>query len=74
MKSVGELFKELGFNKDAPLETQKAFIKHLISAVNQSTNHPVAEQQVQAAPASKIVAAKKGEQLEFDFSESKRVS
>jgi hypothetical protein len=30
MKSVGEILTELGFNKDAPLETQKAFVRHLI--------------------------------------------
>lgn len=31
MKSIGELMKEIGFNKDAPYETQKAFIKQLIN-------------------------------------------
>jgi hypothetical protein len=30
------LLKQLGFNKDAPLETQKAFVKHLIQAANNS--------------------------------------
>ena len=29
MRQIGELLKELGFNKDAPLETQQAFLKHL---------------------------------------------
>ena len=37
MRSIGELMKEMGFNKDAPIETQKAFIRHLISAANEST-------------------------------------
>lgn len=32
MRQIGELLKELGFNKDAPLETQKAFLKHLVKA------------------------------------------
>jgi hypothetical protein len=26
---IGDLLKELGFNKDAPIETQKAFLRHL---------------------------------------------
>jgi hypothetical protein len=34
MRPIGELMKEMGFNKDAPLETQKAFIRHLIAAAN----------------------------------------
>jgi hypothetical protein len=31
MHKVGDLLKELGFNKDAPLETQKAFLRHLVA-------------------------------------------
>lgn len=31
MHKVGDLLKDLGFNKDAPLETQKAFLRHLIA-------------------------------------------
>ena len=30
MKSVGQLFEELGFNKEASESTQKAFVKHLL--------------------------------------------
>lgn len=30
MRPMKDLFKELGFNKDAPLGTQKAFFKHLV--------------------------------------------
>lgn len=30
MKSVGEILRELGFNPNAPLETQKAFLRHLV--------------------------------------------
>lgn len=29
MKKVGDLMKEMGFNPEAPLDTQKAFIKYL---------------------------------------------
>lgn len=36
MRHIGELLKELGFNKDAPLETQKAFLKHLVKAAEVS--------------------------------------
>lgn len=31
MRKVGDIFKELGFNKDASLETQKAFFRHLVA-------------------------------------------
>ena len=31
MRKAGEILKELGFNKDAPLETQKAFFRHLVA-------------------------------------------
>ena len=30
MKSIGEMLNEMGFNADAPLDTQKAFFKHLV--------------------------------------------
>ena len=30
MRPIGELLKELGFNKEAPLGTQKAFFRHLV--------------------------------------------
>lgn len=31
MKKIGDLFQDLGFNKDAPIETQKAFFRHLVA-------------------------------------------
>ena len=34
MRPIGDLMKDMGFNADAPLETQKAFIRHLIRAAN----------------------------------------
>jgi len=37
VRSIGELMKELGFNKEAPVEIQKAFIRHLIQAAQQQT-------------------------------------
>lgn len=30
MRPIGDILKELGFNKEAPLETQKAFFRHLV--------------------------------------------
>jgi len=30
MRPIGDILKELGFNKDAPLGTQKAFFRHLV--------------------------------------------
>ena len=76
MKSVGDIFKELGFNKDASLDTQKAFLKHLISAANASTQNFSAKQQVATQSPVEVVTQEKntGQQLEFDFSGSKRVS
>ena len=41
MKSVGEILKELGFNKDAPRETHIAFLKHLAKAANQAVIHEI---------------------------------
>ncbi len=38
MKSVGEILKELGFNKDAPREAHIAFLKHLAKAADQTAN------------------------------------
>lgn len=67
MQRIGDLLKELGFNKDAPLETQKAFVKHLIRAANNSNvaplpaTSPVLKEKIETAiekPAAK--------QLSFD--------
>ncbi len=30
MRPIGEILKGLGFNKEAPLNTQKAFFRHLV--------------------------------------------
>lgn len=45
MRHVGDLLKELGFNKDAPLETQKAFLKHLVKAAEQPKLPPLATEE-----------------------------
>ena len=69
MKSIGELMKELGFNPEGSESVQRAFIKNLIQAANES--------RVQPTPIH--VGQPKPIQLEFDFSEpqkdpSKKVS
>lgn len=46
MQRIGDLLKELGFNKDAPLETQKAFVKHLIQAAERPTQ-PIPQEKVE---------------------------
>ena len=61
MKKMGDLFKELGFKKDASLDVQRAFFKHLIQAADRSTprnSNSISEQ--------KVKPLKSGEQLAFD--------
>ena len=36
MRRIGDVMKELGFNKESDEDTQKAFIRHLIKAANVS--------------------------------------
>jgi hypothetical protein len=68
MRSIKELMEEMGFNKDAPIETQKAFIKHLIASAQElrptKVEPPTSEQKkVEVTPV----------QLEFDLGD-RRVS
>ncbi len=57
--------KEMGFNKDAPVATQEAFIKHLIkAAAGTSVITPTEKRIIQENP-DKIVQFPK--QLSFDF-------
>lgn len=47
MKKIGNLFKELGFKKEASLDVQRAFFKHLVQAADRSTYQnpsPISEQ------------------------------
>lgn len=37
MKKMGDLMREMGFNPQAPVETQKAFIKYLARIAGQRT-------------------------------------
>ena len=62
MKAVGEILKELGFNKDAPRETHLAFLKHLAKAANQAVIREIPSYDKQ--PAKKL-DYKIGEQLDL---------
>lgn len=67
MKKASELMKEMGFNKDAPVATQEAFIKHLIkAATGASVITPTEKKIIQENP-DKIVQFSK--QLSFDFAD-----
>ena len=72
MRSMKELMQEMGFNKEAPLDAQKAFIKHLIAAANQTS--PKVEPIQTQVPKKDEKPVTQWEQLEFVFSEDKRVS
>ncbi|MCB0341560.1 MAG: hypothetical protein H6626_11550 [Pseudobdellovibrionaceae bacterium] len=63
MKHVGQILEELGFNKEAPLSTQKAFLKHLEQAAQdlRPVNHVKPEPQPEKNRASQPL------QLSFDF-------
>lgn len=65
MKKVSELMKEMGFNKNAPVATQEAFIKYLIkAAAGENVVTPTEKKIIQENP-DKIVQFPK--QLAFDF-------
>lgn len=36
MRRIGDLFKELGFNKDASVEVKRAFIRHLVKQADKT--------------------------------------
>jgi hypothetical protein len=50
MHKVGDLLKELGFNKDAPIGTQKAFLRHLVAKAEAPRPVPVAQAPVKEQP------------------------
>lgn len=67
MKKVSDLMKEMGFNQNAPVATQEAFLKHLIkAATGASVVTPTEKKIIQENP-DKIVQFPK--QLSFDFAE-----
>ena len=40
MKKIGDVMKEMGFNANASMETQKAFIKYLLRVANRNKLTP----------------------------------
>ncbi len=66
MKSIGEILNELGFRPDSSLEVQKAFFKHLAQSAEPNTLK--SDNNISTKP------IKESAQLEFDFSDSKKVS
>lgn len=60
MRRIGDLMKDLGFDKNGSVETQKAFIKHLIQAAQVS--------QIDRK-SKKIETQSQPEQLSFNFEE-----
>lgn len=67
MKKASDLMKEMGFNKNAPVATQEAFLKHLIkAATGASVVTPTEKKIIQENP-DKIVQFPK--QLAFDFAD-----
>lgn len=67
MKKVGDLMKEMGFNKNAPVATQEAFIKHLIKAATGADVMTPTEKKIIQENPDKIVQFPK--QLAFEFSD-----
>ncbi len=67
MQSFKKIMEELGFNADAPLETQKAFIKNLVAAAEQTRpQKTIVKPEVQAPAVATEKHQTKG-QLEFDL-------
>ncbi len=58
MRRIGDLMKDLGFNSEAPLSTQKAFFQHLVEASRVSKIDRKIEP-----------IANEPQQLSFDFEE-----
>ena len=73
MRHIGELLKELGFNPDASIDTQKAFVRHLIKEAHCQENvvarAPIKESSANITPEKDPA---KFEQLSFNFDESKK--
>lgn len=40
MRKIGDLMKDMGFNKDAPVQTQEAFLRYLLKVTTGVTIEP----------------------------------
>ncbi len=65
MKKASDLLKEMGFNQNAPVATQEAFLKHLIKAATGANVVTPTEKKIIQENPDKIVQFPK--QLSFDF-------
>jgi hypothetical protein len=81
MQSLKEILDQMGFNKDASIDTQKAFLKHLVSSANQTRPKPMpakhsgGTQDLKPQAVAVATETSQGQaQLEFNFDEDKRVS
>ena len=72
MKKVSELMQEMGFNKNAPVATQEAFIKHLIKAATGADVITPTEKIIIQENPDKIVQFPK--QLSFDFADEENLA
>ena len=50
MKSIGQILQELGFNSSAPVETQKAFLRHLVRASEASLSRALIDSVISSNP------------------------
>lgn len=72
MKKIGDIMKEMGFNKNTPVSAQEAFVKHLIkAATGKDVITPTEKKIIQDNP-DKIVQFPK--QLSFDFADEEVLS
>ena len=62
MRHIGEILKEMGFKKDSSLDTQKAFVKNLIKAAQETT-----PTQSLNTTLGEDKAPQKGDQLSFNL-------
>lgn len=70
MKKVGDIMKEMGFNKEAPDSVKEAFIKNLIKSATGVTVETPSEKAA-ARSLSKATDMKPAQQLSFDFTSNK---
>lgn len=65
MRKIGDIFQDLGFNKDASDDVKKAFVKHLVRAADRSSVQNSSSISKQVAE-KKSVSKLSDTQLSFD--------
>jgi hypothetical protein len=66
MRRVGDLLRELGFNGDAPMSTQRAFLRHLERAATVTRGSESSVEVKPTAPSTSPASIKADAQLSFD--------